>query len=140
MLPRLRLGVEYNSKVDEVGPLLNWVAMTETGRRPALIFGTSSDRIGTDDGQAYFFTFSKSLDNYGLPIAPYVGAAYGEFDAEWTAIGGVRATFGPRFSSTVIYDGKRVHPTLDAQLGGSHVLSLVWVDTDNLGAAYSVTF
>ena len=50
----LQAGVEYNPLADDVGPLLNLRAVEETERRPALILGTSSDRIGTEGGQAVY--------------------------------------------------------------------------------------
>jgi hypothetical protein len=47
------------------------LAIPETDRRPALILGTSSDRIGTPDGQSFYATFSKNLKRETeLPIAP----------------------------------------------------------------------
>ena len=93
VVPRLSLGVEFNPRADEIGPLANWVAVTETRRRPALMFGLSSDRIGTPDGEAYFFTLSKDLESLtGWPIAPYIGGAYGTFEDEFNMIGGLRVT------------------------------------------------
>jgi hypothetical protein len=83
--PRVTAGVEFNPRTegagDKVGPLINCVAVTETARRPALIVGTSSDRIGTPSGQSFYATFSKNLKREaGLPIAPYVGVAYGTYE------------------------------------------------------------
>src|SRR5687767_6354191 len=70
--PALKLGVEWNPRADEVGFVANWRALAETARRPAVIFGTSSDRIGTPGGQSYYVTVSKSLhETTRLPIAPY---------------------------------------------------------------------
>ena len=43
---RDRFGVEYNPLADDLGPLANYRAIRETLHRPALSFGTSSDRIG----------------------------------------------------------------------------------------------
>ena len=54
MIPRLSLGVEYNPRSDGKSVLANLVAVTETKLRPALVIGTSSDRIGTSDGRAIF--------------------------------------------------------------------------------------
>ena len=51
--PRLTAGVEYNPGADEVAPIANLLILTETRRRPALILGTSSDRIGTPSGQSF---------------------------------------------------------------------------------------
>ena len=69
--PRFTAGVEYNPLAGKVSPLANVVALTETLRRPALILGTSSDRIGTPSGQSFYATFSKSLKPHTrLPVAP----------------------------------------------------------------------
>ena len=45
--PRVTAGIEYNPLAGKVSPLANVVVLTETQQRPALILGTSSDRIGT---------------------------------------------------------------------------------------------
>src|SRR5512134_2438884 len=77
-LPTLTAGLEYNPLANDLGPIANWLAIEETGSRPALIFGTSSDRIGTPHGRAIYGTFSKDLTAWtGLPIAPYAGASFG---------------------------------------------------------------
>ena len=69
--PRFTAGVEYNPLAGKVSPLANLVAITETHTRPALILGTSSDRIGTPSGQSFYATLSKSLKHHtGLPVAP----------------------------------------------------------------------
>ena len=41
--PRFTAGVEYNPLAGKLSPLANVVALTETHRRPALIFGTRPD-------------------------------------------------------------------------------------------------
>ncbi len=88
--PRLQAGVEYNPRVGEVGVIANFLVLTETERRPALMIGTSTDRIGTPSGQSFYATVSKNLQHEtGLPIAPYVGAAFGTFDDRLRPIGGV---------------------------------------------------
>ncbi|MFY9608879.1 MAG: hypothetical protein WAU45_09730, partial [Blastocatellia bacterium] len=79
--PRLSFGVEYNPRADDVGLLANFVPMTETEKRPALILGTSSDRIGTPSGRSFYATVSKDLTAaVKLPIAAYVGVSYGSFE------------------------------------------------------------
>jgi hypothetical protein len=80
-----------------------------------VIFGTSSDRIGTDRGQSYYGTLSKSLEPWlGLPVAPYVGAAFRDADDEWTEIAGLNyALFHQRLSVTHLWDGANFHTTLD---------------------------
>lgn len=141
VLSRLSLGIEVNPRADEIGPLFNWVAVTETERRPALIFGTSSDRIGTPDGQAYFATLSKDLESLtGVRLAPYVGVAYGTFENSLRRIGGVRVPLGRGFAGSALWDGKNLHPTAEYRFLERHVLTLLWVDTRHAGAAYSVAF
>ena len=140
MIPRLALGIEYNPLVDEVGPLATVIAMKEGRKKPALIFGTSSDRIGTEDGQAYFGTLSKSLKELtGIPIAPYAGLSYGTFDDTLNVIGGLWAGLGKGFSSTLIWDGVNLHPTVDYS-HGRHTVSLLWISLENPGVAYSIAF
>ena len=111
---RLQIGIEVNPLAEDVGPLVNWRIVDETRRRPALILGTSSDRIGTPTGRAYYGTLSKDLQNWtGLPIAPYAGAAFGEFEDEWRFIGGMRIRWGSWFDSTHLWDGVNLHHMAD---------------------------
>ncbi|HSF25011.1 MAG TPA: hypothetical protein VLE20_12365, partial [Blastocatellia bacterium] len=73
-----------------MNPLANWVAITETEQRPALILGTSSDRIGTPSGQSFYATISKNLQReIKLPIAPYAGVAYSTYEDRFLPIGGL---------------------------------------------------
>ena len=63
--------IEAGRAAGKVSPLANWLALPETEKRPALILGTSSDRLGTPSGQSFYATLSKSLRREtGLPIAP----------------------------------------------------------------------
>lgn len=121
----LSIGVEVNPLADDVGALVNWRAVDETERRPALILGTSSDRIGTTSGRAYYATASKDIEQWtDLPVAPYVGGAYGEFDEEWVLIGGLRIRWGKKVSTTHMWDGHNLHHLVNVpvherfQLGG----------------------
>ena len=120
--PRVSVGVEYNPLAGKVSPLANVVALTETHRRPALILGTSSDRIGTPSGQSFYATLSKSLKHQtGLPIAPYVGIAYGTYEDRLRPIGGLNINVNERWSSTILFDGVRVHPTVNhARASSAH--------------------
>lgn len=106
----LRIGVEYNPGVDEVGFVGNWRAVSETRTRPAVIFGTSSDRIGTPDGQSYYATVSKSLKRQtGLPIAPYVGISYSGFEDKLLYPYGLNIALGSQWSALYLHDGAHVH-------------------------------
>lgn len=138
--PRLTAGIEYNPLAEKVSPIANLVAVTETHARPALIFGTSSDRIGTPSGQSFYATLSKSLKHHtGLPIAPYVGVAYGTFEDRARAIGGLNIDFAERWSSTVLFDGVRVHPLLNFTYG-RHQFGFILERGRNPGGSYSISF
>lgn len=129
---RLRVGVEVNPLDDDVGPLVNWRVWDETARRPALMLGTSSDRIGTPSGRAYFATLSKDLEALlDLPVAPYVGASFGEFEDEWELIGGLRVRWGERWGSTHLWDGENLHHLLDTTLAERYRVGLVLVQQDD---------
>jgi hypothetical protein len=137
---RLTAGIEYNPLAGKVSPLANVVALTETRFRPALIFGTSSDRIGTPYGQSFYATFSKSLKrDTGLPIAPYVGAVFGTFDDRVRVIGGLNISLSDGWSSTILFDGVRVHPTANYRRG-RHDFGIILERGRNPGASYSISF
>lgn len=138
--PRFTAGVEYNPLAGKVSPLANVVAVTETHKRPALILGTSSDRIGTPSGQSFYATLSKSLEHStGWPVAPYVGVAYGTFEDRARVIGGLNITAGERWSSTILFDGVRVHPTVN-YTRGRHQFGVIFERGRHPGASYSVSF
>ena len=137
---RLQVGVEYNPRAGEFAPLVNLLILTETKRRPALMFGTSTDRIGTPSGQAFFATFSKNLkEATGLPIAPYVGAAFGTYEHRLRPIGGLTIFLPKDFSLIATYNGVQVHPLLNFT-HGRHALSLIMVKGRDPGMSYSIRF
>ena len=139
--PRLSLGVEYNPRADDVGLLANVVAITETERRPALIFGTSSDRIGTPSGRSFYATVSKNLHHaVNLPIAPYGGVAYSTYEDRFLPIAGLNINWTEDFSSLVIFDGVKVHPTFTYALGTRHVFTFLLAQGKNAGVSYSISF
>jgi hypothetical protein len=138
--PRVTAGFEYNPLAKKVSPIANVVAITETHTRPALILGTSSDRIGTPSGQSFYATLSKSLRHAtGLPLAPYVGVAYGTYEDRARVIGGLNITLSDRWSSTILFDGVRVHPLLN-YTHGRHQFGLILERGRNPGASYSISF
>lgn len=142
--PTLSAGVEYNPLADDVGVIGNWLAVQETEDGPALIFGTSSDRIGTTHGRAVYGTLSKDLEHWtGLPIAPYAGLSYGGFDDEFEFIGGLGIRWTEKLRSTHLWDGENLHHILETTFGERHTIGLVLVDIDGdyeLGVSYSVGF
>lgn len=138
--PRFSVGIEYNPLAGKISPLANFVALTETRNRPAIIIGTSSDRIGTPSGQSFYATFSKNLKRETrLPIAPYVGLAYGTYENRFRVIGGLNIDFGRGFGSTILYDGVKVHPTFNYGYK-QHQFGLIFVQGKNIGANYSISF
>jgi hypothetical protein len=138
--PRFTAGLEYNPLAKTVSPLANLVAITETHKRPALILGTSSDRIGTPSGQSFYATLSKSLKHHtGLPLAPYFGVAYGTFEDRARLIGGLNIRFSETWSSTILFDGVRIHPLLN-YTRGRHQVGVIFERGRHPGASYSVSF
>ena len=137
---RFSAGVEYNPRAGKVSPLANLLAIRETRHRPAMILGTSSDRIGTPSGQAFYATFSKNLKREtGLPIAPYGGVVYGTYQGKVRPIGGLNIGFSETVTSLVIFDGVHVHPTFNLSLK-SHTVSFLLIRGRDPGLSYSVAF
>jgi hypothetical protein len=134
------LGIEYNPRAGEFAPLANLLVLTETRHRPALMLGTSTDRIGTPSGQAFFATFSKNLRREtGLPIAPYAGATFGTYDHRVRPIGGLSVALNKNFSILATFNGVNVHPLLIFS-HERHALSLIMVKGRDPGMSYSITF
>lgn len=133
--------MEYNPRASDVGLLVNLIAVSETRRRPALIFGTSSDRIGTRSGRSFYATVSKDLSNLlKLPVAPYVGVAYSQFEHRFLPLAGMNINFSENFSSLLIYDGVKFHPTLNYSFGKRHVITFLLAQSHNPGISYSISF
>ena len=137
---RLSVGIEYNPLAGKVSPLANFVAVTETEKRPALILGTSSDRIGTPSGQSFYATLSKNLEREtGLPIAPYFGVTYGTYENRFRPIGGLNIYFPKNFSSTILFDGVKIHPLVNYNYG-RHQFGFMLAQGKKAGFSYSVSF
>ncbi len=137
---RLSVGIEYNPLAGKVSPLANFVAVTETENRPAIILGTSSDRVGTPSGQSFYATLSKSLEKEtSLPIAPYIGVAYGTFENKARVIGGLNIFFPKNISSTILFDGVKVHPLLNYTYK-RHQFGFMLAQGKKPGFSYSISF
>ncbi len=140
--PRLQAGVEVNprSTRERANPLVNWLAMPETSKRPALIVGTSSDRIGTLGGQSVYATASKNLKRETkLPIAPYFGVAYGTFQDRLRYIGGLNVGFTESLSAMAVFDGVHLHPLITFG-HRRHVFTLLLARGRQPGISYSLSF
>ncbi len=144
MTPELSAGLEYNPIANDLGPIANWLALPETETTPALIFGTSSDRIGTPHGRAVYATISKDLEHAtSLPIAPYVGVAYGGFEDELTEIAGLRVHWNDDWTSTHIWDGENLHHLVETWVDERYTVGLLLVELDGayeLGLTLSLCF
>ena len=139
--PRIHFGVEYNPKVGEVHPLLTLIPVTETSNRPAIIFGISSDRIGTPKGTSFYITASKDLENWtGLPIAPYGGLVYGTYEHRFRAIGGLSIRLRRNLTSLIQFDGVKVHPTLTYSFNDTHSLTFLMIRGTRPGVSYTFSF
>ncbi len=138
--PRVQAGIEYNPRAGEVAPLANILLLTETEKRPALMIGTSTDRIGTPSGQSFYVTLSKSLRRAtGLPVAPYIGATFGTYDDRLRPIGGLNISLTKKLSLLATYNGVNVHPLLIFS-HERHSLSLIMVKGREPGMSYSISF
>lgn len=136
----LQLGVEYNPLAHEVGPLVNYRAVRETVRRPALSFGTSSDRIGTPFGRAYYATLSKDLHPHlKVPVSLYFSALYGSFDDEWVYPFGANFRLGRQWTFTPQFDGHAAHGLLTYAWDRFSVTGLL-VRWRHPGVAFNVGF
>jgi hypothetical protein len=140
MFPWLQVGVEYNPLASEVAPLFNLHVISETLRRPAVILNTSTDRIGTPEGQSFSLTVSKDLERWvNLPVAPYVGVAYGTYEDKARMIGGLFTRLAPGLSSLILFDGVHVHPTFTYSYK-QHIFSLLMIRGRDPGLSYSISF
>jgi len=138
--PRVAGGIEYNPRAGKASPLANWLVLPETRNRPAVILGTSSDRIGTPSGQSFYATASKNLKRETrLPVAPYAGWAYGAYQARLRFIGGLSVGFGERVTALAIFDGVHVHPLANFSWS-RHVFSFLLARGREPGVSYSISF
>lgn len=139
---RLQAGIEVNprSTRERVNPLVNWLAVAEGANKPAVIVGTSSDRIGTPGGQSVYATASKNLKREtGLPIAPYFGVAYGTYEDRLRPIGGISLGFTERLNAMAMFDGVTVHPLVNFNYQ-RHVFTFLLVRGREPGLSYSISF
>jgi hypothetical protein len=134
----LQVGLEFNPKAEELGPLFTFFLLTESETAPALFIGTSSDRICSPVGkQAYYVTASKYLPV--LRTSVYASLNFTEWDDGFNLPIGFGVELGKGFSVRPMYDGNRSHLLLNyfaAQYGVS--LMYVWLETP--GVAFFVGF
>jgi hypothetical protein len=138
VLHTLQIGVEVNPGVEEIGPLVTWFLLTETERRPAAFLGTSSDRIGTPEGnQSYYLTLAKYVPQ--LRSGPYVSLNWSDYDDAFNIPFGVNVELGRGFSVRPMYDGQRTH-LMASWTNGRIGVSALYVWLENPGVSVSVGF
>ena len=121
-----------------MGGLLTLFAFTETETRPALFFGTSSDRIGSPPGeQSYFATVSKFVPR--LRSSLYVSLNYSEWDEEFNLPFGVETVLGRGVSLRPMHDGDRGHVMLN-YYARQYGFSLMYVWLEKMGFSISAGF
>lgn len=121
--------------------MITFIPVTETLNRPAVIFGISSDRIGTPRGTSVYLTASKDLQHWtGLPIAPYGGVVYSSYDNKYRPIAGLNIRFHDRVTSLVQFDGVKVHPSLTYTFNDTHALTFLMIRGKDPGMTYTFSF
>jgi hypothetical protein len=138
--PDLQAGVEYNPLADDVNPLANWRVVREGPRRPAVTLGTSSDRIGTPKGLAYYATVSKAVPlGSGGWLSPYVGLLWSEHDERLRLPAGIGIPLGRGISLLPTYDGHAFH-VMGSYAWERYTLTGILVRGRDPGVALTVGF
>lgn len=139
--PSFKAGVEVNPSADEIGFVANWRVVAETATRPAIILGTSSDRIGTPAGQSYYTTIAKSLHReIGLPIAPYAGVSWSGAEDRFVFPFGASAALGERFSAMIQNDGIYTHGSVTYAAGPRWAITLLAIRFEEPGITIGMRF
>jgi hypothetical protein len=100
----------------------------------------SSDRIGTPYGYSYSVTLSKDFsEQINLPLSAYAGLSYGTYEDKLRPIGGLEINFKRWMSSTIMFDGRKVHPMMNFYRG-RHGFTFLMTQMRNPGITYSITF
>jgi hypothetical protein len=135
---RFQAGIEFNPGEGEIGPLANWIVLPESARYPMISLGTSSDRIGTQEGErAYYATFAKSFPSVG--VAPYVSISYSESDDAINFPFGANYQIDDRFGVMGMYDGHKSHLILNYRHDNMNI-GLMWIWLKRPGISVSWGF
>lgn len=138
VLPTLQVGVEFNPGVEEVGPLVTWFLLRERHAIPGMFVGTSSDRIGTDEGdQSYYLTAAKGLPWW--PVSVYGSVNYSEADEGINFPFGATFDLSHGFSVRPMYDGERTHLMMNYGTGRWFVSLLsVWMESPGVSVGFGL--
>lgn len=134
---RVQLGVEWNASEREFNPVGSWVASVETDKTPLVLFGLSSDRIGSPEGtMAYFTTIAKTIP--GTDVAPYVGLSYSEWKRGLLVPFGLNARLTNEWSAMYLNDGRRSHAMATWSAAEWSVSALwIWLERPGLSISWS---
>jgi hypothetical protein len=136
--PRFQAGVEVNPGADEIGPIANWIALTETDKQPMVNFGTSSDRIFSPKGtQSYYMTVAKSLP--ALRAAPYVSLFWSEWEDRFLFPFGANFSLSEQWDLMGMNDGRNSHALMTYKRENDS-LSLMLIKMRYPGVSYSFGF
>lgn len=136
--PRFQAGIEYNPGESEIGPLANWIVLPESPKYPMISLGTSSDRIGTQEGErAYYATFAKSIPSLGF--APYVSINYSDSDDDINFPFGANYRIDDHFGLMGMYDGHKPHLILNYRHENMNI-GLMWIWLKRPGISVSWGF
>jgi hypothetical protein len=126
---RLQAGIEFNAVVSEFNPIATLFVLLEGERQPAVFLGTSSDRIGSPEGeQAYYATASKYVERFRT--SGYVSLNYSEWDEAFNVPFGATFEIGRGFQARYMYDGVKSHALLDYFRERAGIsLMYIWLDT-----------
>lgn len=136
--PRFQAGIEANPGVGEVGPIANWIALTESDSQPMVSFGTSSDRIFSPEGeQSYYMTVAKSLPS--LNAAPYVSLYWSEWEDRFIFPFGANIALSEQWDFLPMNDGRNTHLLLTFKRERDSV-SFMLVKMKYPGISYGIGF
>lgn len=136
--PRFSAGAEYNAVAGEFAPNANLTLFFENRTRPFVNLGTSSDRIGSPEGnQAYFLTAGKTIPQ--TPLAPYVSLMWSTWDDQFNVPFGCNVQVHERIGILPMYDGAKGHLLLNYS-GHGYGFSLMWIWFERAGVAVNWGF
>jgi hypothetical protein len=133
--PNLTIGLEHTPSRDEILPRATWFALGETESRPNVVFGVASDRLSTPEGQAYFVTFSKTIDRW----SPFVSLKYSSDDGMVAFPFGLNIRASDRLTAQLQNDGNYTHALLTYSFDWANV-SLMLARMKHPGVAISFGF
>src|SRR5260370_31223895 len=130
----------FHEKRGRVNVIIDWLAVSESGSRPAIIIGTGADRLSTPTAQTFHLMINKTLIPLGrVSTSCHVGLSWSKRDGRILGIAGMNFGFSQHLSSRMIFDGIHFHAVVTAKFAHQS-FSILLIRSGQLGASYSVTF